>query len=175
MYAYACNNHLHALWCLKASVKAFLSVSCCGTAAFLRHSCCSSSACRCVPSTTCIYAGWKALTLLLLLFFIVIITQGGLDGGLDIPHGDKRFCGYDTEAKKLDTEQLKKYILGGHVSPCVLSSVHVTYYVGALKQAKYNLFGAMLLLGCSLRKHKRGTYHKSPGKQHLKAIACQVA
>lgn len=24
--------------------------------------------------------------------------------------------GYDTEAKKLDSEQLKKYILGGHVS-----------------------------------------------------------
>lgn len=45
------------------------------------------------------------------------MTQGGLDGGLDIPHGDKRFVGYDTEAKKLDTEQLKKYILGGHVSP----------------------------------------------------------
>lgn len=42
--------------------------------------------------------------------------QGGLDGGLDIPHGDKRFVGYDTEAKKLDSEQLKKYILGGHVS-----------------------------------------------------------
>ncbi|KAL3147037.1 60S ribosomal protein L5 [Trebouxia sp. C0009 RCD-2024] len=42
--------------------------------------------------------------------------KGGLDGGLDIPHGDKRFVGYDTEAKKLDSEQLKKYILGGHVA-----------------------------------------------------------
>ena len=49
---------------------------------------------------------------------LVAFTQGGLDGGLDIPHGDKRFVGYDTEAKKLDTEQLKKYILGGHVGPC---------------------------------------------------------
>ena len=48
----------------------------------------------------------------------VAFTQGGLDGGLDIPHGDKRFVGYDTEAKKLDTDQLKKYILGGHVGPC---------------------------------------------------------
>ena len=38
-----------------------------------------------------------------------------MDGGLDIPHGDKRFVGYDTEAKKLDSEQLKKYIMGGHV------------------------------------------------------------
>ena len=42
--------------------------------------------------------------------------QGALDGGLDISHGDKRFVGYDTEAKKLDPEQLKKYIMGGHVS-----------------------------------------------------------
>lgn len=44
------------------------------------------------------------------------VLQGALDGGLDIPHGVKRFVGYDTEGKKLDTEQLQKYILGGHVS-----------------------------------------------------------
>ena len=48
--------------------------------------------------------------------------QGALDGGLDIPHGDKRFVGYDTEAKKLDPEQLKKYILGVHVSFTLLSA-----------------------------------------------------
>ena len=42
--------------------------------------------------------------------------QGALDGGLDVPHGDKRFVGYDTEGKKLDPEQLKRYIMGGHVS-----------------------------------------------------------
>ena len=51
--------------------------------------------------------------------------QGGLDGGLDIPHGDKRFVGYDTEAKKLDTEQLKKYILGGHVRPPLSLPTHL--------------------------------------------------
>ena len=43
-------------------------------------------------------------------------VQGALDGGLDIPHGEKRFVGYSAEDKKLDPEQLKKYILGGHVS-----------------------------------------------------------
>lgn len=41
--------------------------------------------------------------------------KGALDGGLDIPHGDKRFVGYDADSKKLDTEVLEKYILGGHV------------------------------------------------------------
>jgi len=49
--------------------------------------------------------------------------QGALDGGLDIPHGDKRFVGYDTEAKKLDPEQLKKYIMGGHVRPLTICVV----------------------------------------------------
>ncbi|DBA73517.1 TPA: 60S ribosomal protein L5, variant 3 [Trebouxia sp. C0004] len=47
--------------------------------------------------------------------------KGALDGGLDVPHGDKRFVGYDTEGKKLDPEQLKRYIMGGHVSTCCFS------------------------------------------------------
>merc|ERR1712157_608462 len=39
-----------------------------------------------------------------------------LDGGLNIPHSEKRFVGYDTEMKKLDTDVLRKYIFGGHVA-----------------------------------------------------------
>ena len=42
--------------------------------------------------------------------------QGALDGGLDIPHSDKRFVGYNAEDKALDAETLRKYIYGGHVS-----------------------------------------------------------
>ena len=42
--------------------------------------------------------------------------QGALDGGLDIPHSDKRFVGYSAEDKELDAETLRKYIYGGHVS-----------------------------------------------------------
>lgn len=41
--------------------------------------------------------------------------KGALDGGLDIPHSDKRFVGYDPTDKALDTETLEKYILGGHI------------------------------------------------------------
>jgi large subunit ribosomal protein L5e len=41
--------------------------------------------------------------------------KGALDGGLDIPHSDKRFVGYDPTDKALDTETLQKYVLGGHV------------------------------------------------------------
>lgn len=42
--------------------------------------------------------------------------QGALDGGLDIPYGEKRFIGYDRKKKKVDTEIMRKYIYGGHVS-----------------------------------------------------------
>ena len=39
--------------------------------------------------------------------------KGALDGGLDIPHNEKRFAGYDKDDKKLDTETHAQYVLGG--------------------------------------------------------------
>ena len=42
--------------------------------------------------------------------------KGASDGGIFIPHSDKRFPGYDPETKALDSEILKKYIFGGHVA-----------------------------------------------------------
>jgi len=42
--------------------------------------------------------------------------KGASDGGIFIPHSDKRFPGFDPESKELDAEVLKKYIFGGHVS-----------------------------------------------------------
>lgn len=42
--------------------------------------------------------------------------KGALDGGVDIPHSEKRFVGYSSEDKKLDAETLRKYIYGGHVA-----------------------------------------------------------
>ena len=42
--------------------------------------------------------------------------KGASDGGIFIPHNEKRFPGYDPEAKELDAEVLKKYIFGGHVA-----------------------------------------------------------
>ncbi len=44
------------------------------------------------------------------------MLQGALDGGLDIPHSEKRFVGYSTDDKSLDAETLRKYIYGGHVA-----------------------------------------------------------
>ncbi|KAL6840338.1 hypothetical protein ACP4OV_030148 [Aristida adscensionis] len=42
--------------------------------------------------------------------------KGALDGGLDIPHGEKRFAGFKKDEKQLDAEIHRKYIYGGHVA-----------------------------------------------------------
>ncbi|PIA34510.1 hypothetical protein AQUCO_03700055v1 [Aquilegia coerulea] len=42
--------------------------------------------------------------------------KGALDGGLDIPHSDKRFAGFKKEEKQLDAEVHRKYVYGGHVA-----------------------------------------------------------
>ncbi|GMP78810.1 hypothetical protein CsSME_00034605 [Camellia sinensis var. sinensis] len=42
--------------------------------------------------------------------------KGALDGGLDIPHSDKRFSGFSKDSKQLDAEVHRKYIYGGHVA-----------------------------------------------------------
>lgn len=42
--------------------------------------------------------------------------KGASDGGIYIPHNEKRFPGYDQETKELDAETLRKYIFAGHVA-----------------------------------------------------------
>jgi large subunit ribosomal protein L5e len=42
--------------------------------------------------------------------------KGAVDGGLDIPHGEKRFPGYDRDAKEYDADVHKERIFGEHVS-----------------------------------------------------------
>ncbi|KAF9625882.1 hypothetical protein IFM89_027659 [Coptis chinensis] len=41
--------------------------------------------------------------------------KGALDGGLDIPHSDKRFARFKKENKQLDAGVHRKYVYGGHV------------------------------------------------------------
>jgi large subunit ribosomal protein L5e len=41
--------------------------------------------------------------------------KGAADGGLDIPHSEKRFPGYDREAKEYDADLHRERIMGGHV------------------------------------------------------------
>lgn len=42
--------------------------------------------------------------------------KGGLDGGLWIPHKDKRFAGYDLNDKSLDADAFEHYLKGGVVA-----------------------------------------------------------
>jgi large subunit ribosomal protein L5e len=42
--------------------------------------------------------------------------KGALDGGLNVPHSEKRFVGYSREDKSLDADTLRKFIYGGHVA-----------------------------------------------------------
>jgi large subunit ribosomal protein L5e len=42
--------------------------------------------------------------------------KGAVDGGLDIPHSEKRFPGWDTEQKQLNAETHRKHIYGVHVA-----------------------------------------------------------
>merc|ERR1712006_44018 len=41
--------------------------------------------------------------------------KGAFDGGLEIPHSEKKFFGYDPESKEYDAEEYKERIFGGHV------------------------------------------------------------
>ncbi|KAF7091335.1 hypothetical protein CFC21_093929 [Triticum aestivum] len=43
-------------------------------------------------------------------------VQGALDGGLGIPHSDKRFAGFKKDKKQLGAEIHLKYIYEGHVA-----------------------------------------------------------
>jgi len=42
--------------------------------------------------------------------------KGAVDGGLDIPHSNKRFPGFDTDEKSYDAETHRKRIFGGTVA-----------------------------------------------------------
>jgi len=47
---------------------------------------------------------------------VFAVMKGAVDGGLHIPHTEKRFPGYNKEDKKFDAAELKKRIFGGHVA-----------------------------------------------------------
>jgi len=46
---------------------------------------------------------------------IFAALKGATDGGIEVPHSETRFVGFDREGKKLNAEILRKYIFGVHV------------------------------------------------------------
>eukprot|EP01108_Squamamoeba_japonica_P002137 TRINITY_DN1_c0_g1_i1.p2 TRINITY_DN1_c0_g1~~TRINITY_DN1_c0_g1_i1.p2 ORF type:complete len:295 (+),score=180.60 TRINITY_DN1_c0_g1_i1:120-1004(+) len=47
---------------------------------------------------------------------VFAVMKGACDGGIEVPHGESRFVGYDPEAKSLDADVLRKHLFGGHVA-----------------------------------------------------------
>jgi len=47
---------------------------------------------------------------------IFAAMKGAFDGGLEIPHSEKKFYGYDADEKEYDAGAHRERILGGHVS-----------------------------------------------------------
>jgi len=56
--------------------------------------------------------------------------KGAVDGGLDIPHNEKRFAGFNAETKQFDAEAHRKRIFG----------VHVAEYMKSLKEGDEEAF-----------------------------------
>ncbi|XVF17044.1 hypothetical protein REPUB_Repub10bG0082900 [Reevesia pubescens] len=44
------------------------------------------------------------------------VLKRALDGGVDIPHNERRFTRFNKDSKQLDPEVHCKYIYGGHVA-----------------------------------------------------------
>ena len=49
-------------------------------------------------------------------FQVFAALKGAVDGGLDIPHSEKRFPGYDSESKSLNADVHREHIFGVHVA-----------------------------------------------------------
>lgn len=47
---------------------------------------------------------------------IFAVLKGASNGGIYVPHNEKRFVGFDSVTKKFDAEKMKEYIYGEHVS-----------------------------------------------------------
>merc|ERR1719333_1052968 len=63
--------------------------------------------------------------------------KGAFDGGLEIPHSEKKFYGYDADEKSYDAEANRERILGGHVAEYMRSLEEEQPDEYATKFAKY--------------------------------------
>lgn len=58
------------------------------------------------------------------------VMKGAVDGGLNIPHSNRRFPGYNSEDKKFEADVHRKHIFGGHVAN----------YMNELKESDEDIF-----------------------------------
>lgn len=69
-----------------------------------------------------------------------------MDGGLDIPHSEKRFPGFNKEDKTLNADTHRKYILGGHIADYMKVNFGLDQLVSWWKLTK-GKFWVSLLIG----------------------------
>ena len=87
-------------------------------------------------SSVQLFSKYQLYHILLLHSFFCV--QGALNGGLHIPHSDKRFASYSKESKSLDAEVHRKYIQGGHVATYIKVRIQLyNEYDGFCKYLDY--------------------------------------
>lgn len=47
---------------------------------------------------------------------VFAVMKGAVDGGIEVPHSEKRFPGYDKESKEFNAQVLRDHIFGQHVA-----------------------------------------------------------
>jgi large subunit ribosomal protein L5e len=47
---------------------------------------------------------------------VFAVMKGAVDGGIDVPHSEKRFPGFDAESKEFNASVLRDHIMGTHVA-----------------------------------------------------------
>ncbi|KAA0200244.1 hypothetical protein HAZT_HAZT008318 [Hyalella azteca] len=47
---------------------------------------------------------------------VFAVMKGAVDGGIDVPHSEKRFPGFDAETKEFNASVLRDHIMGTHVA-----------------------------------------------------------
>ena len=47
---------------------------------------------------------------------VFAVMKGVVDGGIEVPHSETRFPGYDAETKEFNADVLRQHIFGAHVA-----------------------------------------------------------
>lgn len=87
--------------------------------------------------------------------------QGALDGGLDVPHSEKRFPGFNKEDKSLNAETHRKYILGGHIADYMRVSRSLKSVRGQLFTYNCNGLTCVIVPDCQLLKEDEPEKYQS--------------
>ena len=93
------------------------------------------------------------LKFLFLFVQVFAALKGAVDGGLDIPHSEKRFPGYDNESKSLNADVHRAHIFGQHVADYMRSLSEED------EEAYKRQFGRYVTINCTLVNDDKMSQH----------------